>query len=149
MIPVRYELKEHLTGQQGRTAHHPHSGRVPVTLVSDDGTPDRAEPSSAPPWFASEIRSVFDRTMGHWTLAYLAASWLILQLMDVLCEIWGWSLQVQRIVCMALALGLLPALVLAWFHGEQGRQQVTVCEALLVGALLFGSGWVIWIVCLS
>jgi hypothetical protein len=36
-----------------------------------------------------------------------------------------------RVLTVALALGLLPALVLAWYHGEQGRQRVTGPELMI------------------
>ena len=85
-----------------------------------------------------------DRSMLHWTIAYLAAAWLILQLMDVLSEIWPFSMTVQRLVCVALGLGILPALVVAWFHGEKGRQTIPLIEVLLVGLLLLASGAVLW-----
>ncbi len=85
-----------------------------------------------------------DRSMLHWTIAYLAAAWLILQLMDVLSEIWPFSITVQRLVCVALGLGILPALVVAWFHGEKGRQTIPWIEVLLVGLLLLASGAVLW-----
>jgi hypothetical protein len=43
---------------------------------------------------------------------------------------------------LALGLGLFPAAVIAWFHGERGRQQVSMTEVLLLG-LLVGSSVVI------
>ena len=87
--------------------------------------------------------------MVHWTLVYFAGAWLVLQMMDVLTNIWGWPVSVQRVGCLVLALGLLPALVIAWFHGERGRQQVTALEVIIVGTLLFASGAVVWAVCVT
>ncbi len=104
---------------------------------------DRANRNPTP---FSVLRSALDRTMIHWSLAYLAAAWLVLQLMDVLSEIWPIPVIAQRFVCLTLALGLCPALVIAWFHGEQGRQRVSGLEAVLVGGLLFASGVVLWAV---
>lgn len=90
--------------------------------------------------------SRFDRSLIHWTIAYLAGAWLLLQLMDVLGEIWHLPIDVQRFVCLALGLGIPPALVIAWYHGEKGRQGVCAVEVVLVGLLLAGSGAVLWTV---
>jgi hypothetical protein len=85
-----------------------------------------------------------DRKVVQWTLGYLGATWLILQAMDVLSDIWGWSLAAQQVVCLTLALGLPPAVVIAWCHGEQGRQKMTLPEALVLGCLFLASAAVLW-----
>lgn len=95
---------------------------------------------------SSVLRAALDHIMLQWTLAYLAAAWLGLQLMDVLAEIWTIPVTTQRFVCLTLALGIFPALVVAWFHGERGKQRVCGLEATLVGVLVFGAGIVLWAV---
>ena len=60
----------------------------------------------------------------QWTVAYLAIAWVVLQLMDILAEIWSWSVFFQQVVSLVLAFGTLPVLVVAWFHGEKGRQEI-------------------------
>ena len=87
-----------------------------------------------------------DRSMIHWTLAYLAGAWLVLQLMDILSDIWRLPLVTQRFVCLALGLGILPALVVAWYHGEKGSQRVCALETVLLTGILAGSGVVLWAV---
>ena len=90
------------------------------------------------------FREAVARRTAQWVLAYLAGAWLTLQMVDVLKDIWDWPLQVQRAICVGLGLGLLPALVVAWYHGEKGVQRVTPAEVLLVSTLLFSSGAVVW-----
>ena len=85
------------------------------------------------------------RGMIRWTLTYLACAWLVLQLVDVLKDIWQWPLPVQRFVCSGLALGILPSLVVAWFHGERGRQDVSRLEVLLLAASLLVACTVLWL----
>jgi hypothetical protein len=90
------------------------------------------------------LRAALDRRMVQWVLAYLAGAWLVLQMVDVLKDIWNWPLQIQRAICVALGLGLLPALVVSWYHGERGTQRVTRTELLVVGTLVFSSGAIVW-----
>lgn len=87
------------------------------------------------------------RKLVEWMLAYFALAWMVLQMADVLREIWDWPVGLQRGITLALAFGALPAWVIAWYHGEKGRQRVSVAEGALVGALMLGSGWLIWILC--
>ena len=150
-MSTSFQTAERLNG-----AHRPASGleRIP----EDSCVPSSIEAGRHPrllgasgqleavPTFWDSLRLALDRRMVHWTLAYLAAAWLALQMTDVLTEIWNWPVPVQRGICVGLALGLLPALVLSWFHGERGSQRVTCAEVLLVGALLFASGAGVWAV---
>lgn len=87
------------------------------------------------------------RRIGRWMLSYLAVAWLVLQLLDVLGEIWGFPAVLSRVCSVLLGLGLYPAAVLSWFHGERGRQKVCRSEILLLaGFLLCASigGWSLW-----
>jgi Tol biopolymer transport system component len=77
-----------------------------------------------------------ERKLGQWALAYLAGAWLILQILDFLRENFGWSPVVVRSVTVLLAFGFFAAIVLAWYHGEKGRQRVSGPELLMLSALL-------------
>ncbi len=89
-------------------------------------------------------RSLFkplkERKLFQWTLAYLAGAFLVFQAVEVLAEPWGISRDVQRVVHVILLLGVLVTLVLAWYHGEKGRQRVSGPELLMVAALLTIAG---------
>ena len=87
-----------------------------------------------------------ERRVSRWILAYLAAAWMLLQLMDVLSGVWGWSVAAQRAISLGAGLGLLPTAVVAWFHGEKGRQDVCVQELVLVGATIAVSARLMWAV---
>lgn len=85
-----------------------------------------------------------ERKCVQWMLAYLALGWLALQLGDVLSEIWSWSPTVLKAVSLVIGLGVLPAGVVSWFHGEQGRQEVCVREAVLLAGLLAAAAVVLF-----
>jgi hypothetical protein len=72
---------------------------------------------------------------------------MVLQVADPLREIWGWPLGLQRGITLGLGLGLLPAFVVSWFHGEKGRQDICLTEVLLVGGLTLASAVFILRVC--
>lgn len=90
-----------------------------------------------------------ERKIVQWTVAYLALAWLVLQLMDVLSEIWGWSVKFQQAVSLLLGFGVLPMLVISWFHGEKGHQDICPMEAAIVAATIMGTVFVVWSFCLG
>jgi TolB-like protein len=80
------------------------------------------------------------RKIVQWALAYLAGAWLAVEALDLLGEAWGMPPALVRIAHVALAFGFFVVLVLAWYHGEQGRQRVSGPELLMVAALLLIAG---------
>lgn len=86
-----------------------------------------------------DVQSIRDRKLFHWALAYLAGAWLVMQVVEVLSGRWPLPVAVQRAIDVALVAGFFVVLVLAWYHGERGRQRVSGPE-LLVLALLLGIG---------
>lgn len=105
-----------------------------------------AERASVPQPLAT-LRRLRQRKLAQWMIAYLAVAWMALQLTDALREIWAWPIGLQRAITLALGLGILPAAVLAWYHGEQGRQKMCKLEVCALGALGLGSVWLIWYLC--
>lgn len=67
----------------------------------------------------------------QWLLAYAAGGWLAIQVVDTVAEPWGVSAATVRGIQFLIAVGFVAAIVIAWFHGEQGRQRVGSVEALL------------------
>lgn len=74
--------------------------------------------------------------MVQWSLAYLASAWLVIQLVDVLGPRWGVTSSMARIIDVVLILGFCVTLVVAWYHGEQGRQRVSGAELVIITALV-------------
>lgn len=81
-----------------------------------------------------------DRKMVQWAIAYGAGAWLVLQVIDTVGPRWGMTEPMSRVVDVVLVVGFAVTLVLAWYHGEQGRQRVSGMELLVLGALLLLGG---------
>jgi adenylate cyclase len=80
------------------------------------------------------------RKIFQWALAYLAAGWLAAQVLNVLAEPWGLSGGLERTAQALLALGFPVVLVLAWYHGEKGRQRVSGPEFVILTSLVLLAG---------
>jgi len=85
------------------------------------------------------LRRLRERRLVQWSLAYLAAAFALIQVLDIVAQRFGWPESVERYLIVALALGFFVALVIAWYHGERGAQRVSGTE-LLILALLFAIG---------
>ena len=92
------------------------------------------------------VEDLKQRKLVQWGVAYLAGAWVVLQLLDVVAEPWGIGSGVLVAAQILLAAGFLATLVLAWYHGEQGRQRVSGPELLMLAALLVIAGGVIALV---
>ncbi|CAN5637587.1 hypothetical protein BH23GEM3_BH23GEM3_02820 [soil metagenome] len=92
------------------------------------------------------LQRLKERKLFQWGLAYLAGAWVMLEVLSQIGEHFAWPNVVLRVLTVALALGLLPALVLAWYHGEQGRQRVTGPELTILTVLLLTASGVLWLV---
>lgn len=82
------------------------------------------------------IQRLRERKIGQWSIAYLAAAWVLLQIVDVLAEPFGLAVgPTTRALTVLLAWGFLGTLVVAWFHAEKGRQRVGLVEVALLAGL--------------
>jgi TolB-like protein len=84
-----------------------------------------------------------ERKLVQWALAYLAGAWVVLQVMDVLAEPLGLSAPFQLGVVVVVTAGFFVTLVLAWYHGEKGRQRVSGPELMMITVLLVIAGGVL------
>jgi len=85
------------------------------------------------------------RKIFQWAAAYLAGAWVLMQLIDVLGARWGVSDSIARIIDIILVVGFFVTLVVAWYHGDQGRQRVSGPELLIIAVLLAVGGLVLGI----
>lgn len=95
---------------------------------------------------ATIIQRMRERKIVQWSLAYLAVAWVLVQVFHLVGQQFDWPTPRLRAITVVLAFGFLPALVVAWYHGEKGAQHVTRQEAALLVVLLAvggGLGW--WI----
>lgn len=84
----------------------------------------------------SFFRHLKERKLVQWTLAYLAGAWAVLESAGYVGDQFGWPNVVGQILIVAVGFGFLITLVLAWYHGEKGRQRVSGPELVMVAALL-------------
>ena len=90
------------------------------------------------------LQRLRERKLVQWALAYIAAAFALIQVSDVVAQQFEWPDGVRRGVTIALAVGFLVTLVLAWYHGERGAQHVSGTELLIVAVLLAIGGGVMW-----
>ena len=84
------------------------------------------------------------RKIVQWSLAYLAAAFALVQMLDLVGQRFGWPDWIARATIVAAAIGFVLALVLAWYHGERGQQRVTGVELVIVAILLGIGGTLLW-----
>jgi len=80
----------------------------------------------------------------QWALAYIAAAFALLQVLDVVAQRFAWPDRIEKVIILALVVGLFVALVLAWYHGERGAQKVGGTELLIIALLLAIGGGALW-----
>ena len=90
------------------------------------------------------IARLKQRKLVQWALAYIAAAFALIQVIDVAADSYGWPHVVMHFVFGVLALGFVVALVLAWYHGERGAQRVSGPELLLIALALAIGGGLLW-----
>lgn len=86
------------------------------------------------------LQKLKDRKLGQWTLAYLGGMWVLLQIVGLFAEQLGWPPIVFKSATVLLGVGFPAMLVLAWYHGEKGRQRVGGVELLMLATLLIIAG---------
>ena len=82
------------------------------------------------------------RKLIQWALAYVAAAFALIQVLDIVSQRFGWPDSAIRLLIIALVIGFFATLVLAWYHGERGSQRVSGVELVVLALLLaLGGGW--------
>jgi len=84
------------------------------------------------------------RKLVQWALAYIAAAFALIQVLDVVAQRFGWPDQLEKLLILALVIGFVVMLVLAWYHGERGAQKVSSTEIVIVALLLAIGGGLLW-----
>lgn len=106
-------------------------GASPVT----QGVPPRAGLVARLHAFWDMVRA---RKVAQWGAGYLVAAFGVLQGTQAVAQTLDWSPLVARVVLVLLGAGFLIAIIIAWSHGERGRQRVTVTETALIAACVAG-----------
>lgn len=93
----------------------------------------------------SFLQRLKQRKIVQWTIAYLAGAWISLQVVDLIAEQFLWPVWIRQGATVLLLFGLLVTIVLAWYHGERGRQSVGAFELVLLVVLLGIAGQSVWL----
>jgi TolB-like protein/Tfp pilus assembly protein PilF len=84
------------------------------------------------------------RKIVQWALAYLAAAFALIQMLDLVGQRFAWPAEVERALIIVAAVGFVVTLVLAWYHGERGAQRISGGELLILSLLLLIGGGLCW-----
>ena len=93
----------------------------------------------------SLLQRLKQRKIVQWAIAYAAAAWVSLEVFDLIAEQFFWPVWVRQSATVLLFFGLFITIVLAWYHGERGRQKVGMVEMVLLIVLLALGGQSVWL----
>lgn len=85
---------------------------------------------------SSIIERLRRRKIVQWAAAYVVVALGVMEFIEGFGARWGITEDAQRLLDVVLVIGLGVTIVLAWFHGERGRQRVGVMEVGTLGAVL-------------
>lgn len=86
--------------------------------------------------FGQLFRDVRKRHLVQVALIYLGAAWGLTEATGFLIDNYALSRKLLDVVLLLLILGFPAALVIAWYHGEQGPQEVTRGEVVILTLFL-------------
>ncbi len=82
------------------------------------------------------FRRVKERKIFQWALSYAAFAWVLIEALDYFSGLFHWPEIVHHVVLILLGLGFCITLVVAWYHGEMGRQRISGPELLILAILM-------------
>jgi TolB-like protein/tetratricopeptide (TPR) repeat protein len=88
----------------------------------------------------SLLQRLKERKLVQWGIAYLCGAWVFVEATNLVVEQFSWPQIVGQVVTILAFFGFFITLVLAWYHGEKGRQKVSGPELLMVATLLIVAG---------
>ena len=91
----------------------------------------------------SLLQRLKERKLVQWAVAYLAGAWVIVEVASLVVSQFHWPEIVGQVITILAVFGFLIVLVVAWYHGEKGRQWVSGPELLIIALLLLISGGVL------
>lgn len=88
------------------------------------------------------FRQLKDKHLVRTAVVYAGGAWLLLEATGFFVDTYALSRNILDVVVLLALLGFPAALIISWFHGEKGRQDVARVEAalLLTLAVLAGVG---------
>jgi hypothetical protein len=84
----------------------------------------------------SFLKRLKQRKIVQWAIGYFAVAWAMLEVFDMIAEQFLWPVWIRQTSTVLVLTGGLVTIVLAWYHGERGRQKVGVVELGIVVTIL-------------
>jgi TolB-like protein/Tfp pilus assembly protein PilF len=84
------------------------------------------------------------RKLVQWSVAYVAAAWGLLQGIAYMRDTFEWPHHVQQAATVLLLVGLPIVIVLAWYHGDRGQQEIARSEIAILTLLFLVGGSIFW-----
>ena len=106
-----------------------------LRLVRGQGVSDASGADNEGIWRQLQRRKVI-----QWGLAYVAFAWGFLQGLEYVGEAFGWPGHIRQIAIFVVMAGLPVVILVAWYHGDRGRQRVTPTELTMVALLIVAGG---------
>jgi adenylate cyclase len=100
-----------------------------------------ARPTVAPQTYWARVR---DHKVVQWLVAYAAAAYTLLHIVEMVGAALDWPHVVARIVTLALLLGTPLIATLAWYHGHRALRWASGPELAILTVLIFIAGGVLW-----
>ena len=122
---------------RGKTEPEGPEALSPQEILGEDGTPLPPPPVGAGEAFLQRVK---ERAVLQWALVYLAGAWVVLQVVGFASERIPWFALVQQGLALLAFIGFFVTLVVAWYHGEKGRQRVRPTEVFFLFILLVVAG---------
>jgi TolB-like protein/tetratricopeptide (TPR) repeat protein len=82
----------------------------------------------------------------QWTIAYGAAAYTLLHIVEMVASALDWPHLVVRILTLSLIFGIPVAATLAWYHGHRALRRVSGPELAILTVLLIIAGGVLWFI---
>lgn len=95
---------------------------------------------------ADLIRRIRERKIVQWLIVYVTGAWAVSEVIDTLVSVILSAPSIRPILLLIGVLGIPFVLVLAWYHGEKGRQRVSGPEAAILVALFAVLGGIFMLV---
>lgn len=86
------------------------------------------------------FKSLSEKHLMRTAVVYLGGAWLLLEATGFFVDNYDLSRRLIDVVVLLLVLGFPAALIISWFHGEKGRQNVARSEASLLLTLVVLAG---------
>jgi hypothetical protein len=107
-------------------------------MTDGDGPRENEPPPAAPSGFIAAAivfwRRVRERKVAQWGAGYIVAAFGLMQGLLLIAETFDWPAAAGRMAFAVFATGFPIVLIIAWSHGDRGRQRVTRTETGLIAA---------------